>query len=363
MKISFEVGVEQASMVSQHGPPVFSAGYRLVSIFFSAGVPFPVTASMGGQKGHDANYVRRSNKNARAMNGFDGFDTRTFIVNGVASFVRSGGNGNGPALVLLHGFPQTHVMWRRVAQELKDDYFLVMPDLRGYGDSSHAPGESDHANYSKRAMAADVAAVMATLGIESYFVCGHDRGGRVAHRLALDYPKQVKKLCVIDIAPTLDMYARSDMEFARAYYHWFHLIQPQPLPETMIGGNAKTYLHHKLGGWGTGGMAHIEPDALAEYERCFCRTEAIHTACEDYRASAGIDLAHDCESRQRAQKIACDTLVLWGQRGVVQRLFNPLELWQAQCAGRVTGEALAAGHFIPEELPEATASALRQFMR
>ena len=159
------------------------------------------------------------------------------------------------------------------------------------------------------------------------------------------------------------MYARTDMEFARAYYHWFHLIQPQPLPETMIGGNAKTYLHHKLGGWGTGGMAHIEPDALAEYERCFCRTEAIHTACEDYRASAGIDLAHDRESRQRAQKIACDTLVLWGQRGVVQRLFKPLELWQAQCAGLVTGQALPAGHFIPEELPEATASALRQFMR
>jgi len=297
------------------------------------------------------------------MTWFDGFETQTFAVNGVEAFARHGGRRDKPALILLHGFPQTHAMWHRVAQLLRDDYYLVMPDLRGYGDSSHAPGLPDHSNYSKRAMAADVVAVADALGLESFFLCGHDRGGRVAHRLSLDHSQRVKKLCVIDIAPTLDMYARTDMEFARAYYHWFHLIQPAPLPENMIGGNATAYLHNKLGGWGTGGMAHIEPQALAEYERCFCTPAAIHTACEDYRASADIDLLHDRESRARGDKIACDTLVLWGSKGVVQRLFRPLDLWQAQCAATVTGEALPAGHFIPEELPGQTAAALHRYMR
>jgi len=326
-------------MVPPTCSPVLSPGYRFVSIFFNDRVLKAL------------------------MNWFDGFETRTFTVNGVAAVARIGGRHDKPALVLLHGFPQTHVMWHRVAQLLRNDYCLVMPDLRGYGDSSHLPGLPDHSNYSKRAMAADVVALADAVGVDTFYLCGHDRGGRVAHRLALDYPQRVKKLCVIDIAPTLDMYARTDMEFARAYYHWFHLIQPSPLPENMIGGNPIAYLHHKLGGWGTGGMAHIEPQALAEYERCFCRSEAIHTACEDYRASAGIDLEHDRESRLHDQKIACETLVLWGDRGVVQRLFKPLDLWQAQCSATVKGEAVPAGHFIPEECPELTATALRNFMR
>ena len=252
-------------------------------------------------------------------------------------------------------------MWHRVAQRLRHDFFLVLPDLRGYGDSSHAPGLPDHSNYSKRAMAQDLAEVMDALGIASFALCGHDRGGRVAHRLALDHPVRVSKLCVIDIAPTLDMYARTDFDFARAYYHWFHLIQPAPLPEQMIGGNPRAYLHAKLGGWGSGGLSHIEPEALAAYERAFCRDEAIHTACEDYRASAGIDLQHDREGRTRGDKIVCDTLVLWGAHGVVNRLFDPLALWQAQCAARVTGWAMPAGHFIPEQLPEETAAALKAF--
>jgi haloacetate dehalogenase len=278
--------------------------------------------------------------------------------------VRVGGKRDGPPLVLLHGFPQTHVMWHRVARALADRFWLVMPDLRGYGGSAVKPGvpeTADHALYSKRAMAADVVAVANRLDIDSFCLCGHDRGGRVAHRLALDHPDRVSGLCVIDIAPTLDMYARTDMEFARAYYHWFHLIQPAPLPETMIGGDALAYLHHKLGGWGASGLRHIEPEALAHYEQAFCRPEAIHSACEDYRASAGIDLEHDRESRAQERRIACDTLVLWGHRGVVHRLFQPLALWQAQCAGNVTGEAVPAGHFIPEELPETTAWALRDF--
>ena len=301
------------------------------------------------------------------MNWFDGFEIRHFNVNGAQIYARvsAGVADERPALLLLHGFPQSHVMWQRVAQQLAKDYFLVLPDLRGYGDSSKAPGLPDHSNYSKRTMAQDMVAVLDELAIDTFDVCGHDRGGRVAHRLAIDFSARVKRLCVIDIAPTLDMYAATDFEFASAYYHWFHLIQAAPLPETMINGNALAYLHTTLGGWGSRGLDYIEPAALAEYERCFSNPATVHCLCEDYRASAGIDLAHDRASRaQHAHgggKIACDMLVLWGQRGVVQRLFKPLELWQAQCAGRVTGQAMPAGHFIPEELPQSTAAALLDF--
>ena len=297
------------------------------------------------------------------MHWFEDFETRHLEVNGARIFARvsRGAQGPRPALLLLHGFPQSHVMWHRVATRLQQDFYLVLPDLPGYGDSSKAPGLPDHSNYSKRTMARDMVAVMDALGVDRFYLCGHDRGGRVAHRLALDHPARVQKLCVLDIAPTLDMYAATDFEFARAYYHWFHLIQPAPLPETMIGGKPLAYLHAKLGGWGSTSMDYIEPAALAEYERCFVQTETIHAMCEDYRASAGIDLDHDRASRAQGQKIACDTLVLWGARGVVQRLFKPLALWQAQCAGQVTGQALEAGHFIPEELPIETAAQLHQF--
>ncbi len=304
---------------------------------------------------------------------FDGFERHTVTLGGLpVTFRRSADWAlNKPVLVLLHGFPQTHVMWHRVAQQLKESYRIVMPDLRGYGDSSHAVGDAGQAHYSKRAMAREVVDLLDHLGVQDFFLCGHDRGGRVAHRMAVDHAGRVKKLCVIDIAPTLDMYAATDFSFARAYYHWFHLIQPAPLPEQMISGNARAYLHTKLGGWGSQGLGYIESEALAEYERCFCNPAlntqglpaAIHSACEDYRASAGIDLEHDRESRERGEKIACDTLVLWGDRGVVNRLFKPLELWQAQCAGQVSGQAVPAGHFIPEELPEVTAQTLAQFMR
>ena len=307
------------------------------------------------------------------MTWFEGFERQTLPIQGLSvAFRRSADWGNTkPVLVLLHGFPQTHVLWQRVAQQLQDRFRIVMPDLRGYGDSSHAVGDAEHAHYSKRAMAQEVIDLLDHLGVQDFFLCGHDRGGRVAHRLAVDHPGRVQKLCVIDIAPTLDMYDATDFSFARAYYHWFHLIQPAPLPELMIGGNAKAYLHAKLGGWGSQGLGYIEPQALAEYERCFCDPEpntqgwpaAIHSACEDYRASAGIDLEHDRESRARGDKITCDTLVLWGERGVVNRLFQPIQLWQAQCAGQVSGQAVPAGHFIPEELPELTAQALANFMR
>jgi haloacetate dehalogenase len=305
---------------------------------------------------------------------FAGFDKRQFTIEGVTACARISSQwpaqADKPVLVLLHGFPQTHAMWHRVAQALKRDYRLVLPDLRGYGDASHAPGLPDHSNYSKRAMAQDVVGLLDQLGVDRFFLCGHDRGGRVAHRLALDFPARVRRLCVLDIAPTLDMYRRTDMEFARAYYHWFHLIQPSPLPEQMIGGCLLPYLHATLGGWGSGGTAFIEPKALAEYERCLSLPAAragdilpaVHTACEDYRASAGIDLVHDQESRDQGLQVRCDMMVLWGERGVVHRMFKPLELWQAQCAGVVSGHAVPSGHFIPEELPALTAERLRGFM-
>jgi haloacetate dehalogenase len=292
---------------------------------------------------------------------FDGFEAADHNVNGIRLHARVGGRHDAPPLLLVHGFPQSHVLWHRVAQVLAPHFRLVLPDLRGYGRSDKPCGDSEHANYSKRTMAADLVALMRSLGHERFFVAGHDRGGRVAHRLALDHADAVARLCVIDIAPTFDMYAATDMRFARAYYHWFHLIQPHPLPEKMIEGCARDYLLAKLGGWGSAGTAYIEPAALAEYERCFCTPEAIHGACEDYRASAGIDLEHDRASREAGSKVACEMLVIWGERGVVHRLFDPLALWRAQCAGQVSGLAVPAGHFIPEELPGETASALRTF--
>lgn len=288
-------------------------------------------------------------------------DTFAFTTpDGLRLHVRTAGDRGGTPLLLLHGFPQTGALWRRVAERLTG-FFLVIPDLRGYGQSEAAPDRPDHANASKRAMAADVHALMAHLGHARYAVCGHDRGARVGHRLALDQPQAVTKLALIDIVPTLDMYAATDMAFARAYYHWFHLIQPAPLPEQMIGGNPKAYLHAKLGGWGAAGLAHVEPEALAEYERCFCRPEAIHSACEDYRASAGLDLEHDRASRAAGEKIRCDLLAIWGTRGVIHKLFDPVKLWTAQCAGRVSALPVDAGHFIPEERPAETAAALQGF--
>lgn len=334
------------------------------------------------------------------MHWFDDFEIRRFEVKGahIHAHVSRGQCGNRPALLLLHGFPQTHVMWHRVAQRLQQNFYLVMPDLRGYGDSGKPAALPDHSSYCKRSMAQDMVEVMGQLSIDRFGLCGHDRGGRVAHRLAVDHADRVSKLCVIDIVPTLDVYAGnwgtslnggqstevnggqipiakhlgSDphsptphlpryFELAQAYYHWFHLTQPEPLPETMIGGNPLAYLHHKLGGWGTGGMGHLEPAALAEYERCFIKPETIHAVCEDYRAGASIDLVHDQASRAAGQKIASDTLVLWGAKGVVNRLFQPLALWQAQCAASVTGVAMDSGHFIPEEMPQETARHLANF--
>lgn len=267
--------------------------------------------------------------------------------------------GQRPPLVLLHGFPQTHAIWHGVAARLRERFTLVLPDLRGYGDSAKPPGSADHVAYSKRTMAADIVALMQGLGFESFFVCGHDRGGRVAHRLALDHPRAAHALMLLDISPTLTMYEQTTMEFAQRYYHWFFLTQPAPLPERLIGADPVFYLRTKLGGWGSGGTTFFDPRALAEYERCFQDPATIHAQCEDYRAAATIDLAHDRADAYR--RIECPVRVLWGERGVVHRLFTPVADWQAKAAGRVTGRAVPTGHYIPEEAPDLLAEEIAAF--
>ena len=268
--------------------------------------------------------------------------------------------GSGPPLLLLHGFPQTHAMWRRVARLLAPHFTLVMPDLRGYGDSSKPADSLDHAEHSKRAMAADMRFLMRRLGHERFGVAGHDRGGRVAHRLALDHPGAVSRLAVIDIAPTLDMYERTDLAFATAYYHWFHLIQPAPLPERMIVGDWRFYLRHKMGGWGSGGLAHVEPEALAEYERAFSNPATVHAMCEDYRAAASIDLDHDKADLDK--KIGCPLMALWGEKGAMGRLYDVLSIWRERAIA-VTGRALPAGHNLQEEVPDLVVQEIRGFLR
>lgn len=277
-------------------------------------------------------------------------------VNGVEIAVRRG--GEGPPLLLLHGYPQTHAIWHRVAPRLARHYTLVMPDLRGYGDSAKPETDAAHAPYSKRAMAQDMRELMASLGHTRFFVCGHDRGGRVAHRLAVDHPDAVAKLMVLDISPTRTMYERTNMEFATLYYHWFFLIQPAPLPERLIGADPAFYLRWKLDPWRTAGAGFFDPRALAEYERCFTPA-TIHATCEDYRAAASIDLEHDRADGDRC--IECPVHALWGERGVVHRLYTPLADWQSKARGPVTGTATTGGHYIPEETPDVFVDHARAF--
>jgi len=290
---------------------------------------------------------------------YPGYESHWVDTSAGKLFARSG--GKGPPLLLLHGYAQTNVMWHRVAPALARHYTVVCADLRGYGDSGKPASDDTHAAYSKRAMAADMVELMRDLGHSRFRLVGHDRGGRVAHRMCIDHPDAVSQLAILDISPTRTMYARTDQAFATAYYHWFFLIQPFDLPERLIGADPAYYLQRKLGGWGTG-IAHFDPRALAEYTRCFSDPATIHATCEDYRASASIDLEHDRASRAAGAKVACDMLVLWGTRGVVGRLYDPLALWRAQCAAPVEGSAMEAGHFIPEELPDDTAARLAAFV-
>ncbi|MBA3596560.1 MAG: alpha/beta hydrolase [Methylibium sp.] len=268
--------------------------------------------------------------------------------------------GTGAPLLLLHGHPQTHAIWHRVAPVLAQHRTVVAADLRGYGDSTKPSGAADHENYSKRAMARDPLALMHALGFERFDVLAHDRGARVAHRLAMDRPEAVQRLVLLDIAPTLAMYEQTTEAFARAYWHWFFLIQPAPLPERLIQADPASYVRDVMSR-GSAGLGAFDPRALAEYERCIALPGAAHGLCEDYRASAGIDLEHDRADRDAGRLLEQPLLALWGEQGVVHRCFRPLDEWR-RVARDVKGEALACGHYIPEEAPEALLASVVPFL-
>ena len=289
---------------------------------------------------------------------FPGFVPRR--IDGAGTPIHCVVGGTGPPLLMLHGYPQTHAMWHKIALDLARDYTVVCADLRGYGDSGKPASDDTHAAYSKRAMAADMVAVMRALGHERFRLAGHDRGGRVAHRLALDHPQCVERVAVLDISPTRLMFRATDMAFAKAYYHWFFLIQPFDMPERMIGADPRYYLRRKTSGWGSAGGAFFDPRAYAEYERCFVDPVTIHATCEDYRAAASIDLEHDDADVAAGRVVECPLLVLWGKKGVVERCFHPLEDWRS-VARDVRGEALPTGHYLAEEAPLETLAALRAF--
>ena len=259
--------------------------------------------------------------------------------------------GSGPALLLLHGHPQTHAIWHKVAPQLAERYTVIAADLRGYGDSGKPAGLPDHSNYSKRVMAADQLGLMRHFGHQRFLVLAHDRGARVAYRLALDHPGAVSRLVTLDIAPTLAMYEKTSMAFATAYYHWFFLIRPAPFPETLINSHPGDYLKHTIGGR-SAGLAPFTDAAYAEYLRCLQDPATVHGICEDYRASAGIDLDHERADLAAGRKITCPMLALWGAHGAVGQCFEPLAEWQALAAD-VRGHALDCGHYIPEEAPQA----------
>ena len=288
---------------------------------------------------------------------FPGFQRKKVRTRGATINLVAGGKGE--PVLLLHGYPETHAMWHKVAPELARDYTVVCPDLRGYGDSSKPKGLSDHSNYSKRAMAQDMVEVMRALGHERFHVVGHDRGGRVAHRLARDHGTRVRTLTVLDISPTLKMYRNTTMQFAKAYYHWFFLIQEAPIPERMLKGQAPFYVLKRLGR-GKSGLKYFSKEAMAQYVRAFKDPRTIHATCEDYRAAATIDLMHD--QKDLARKIRMPLLALWGKQGVIEALFDCLENWR-EVATDVRGRALACGHFIPEERPEELVRELRRFLR
>ena len=289
---------------------------------------------------------------------FPGFESELIEVNGVKIMTRKGGSGQ--PLLLLHGHPQTHAIWHRVAQQLAESHTVVMTDLRGYGDSSKPQGSHDHLNYSKRVMALDQIEVMRHFGFAQFDVLAHDRGARVAHRLALDHPKAVKRLVLLDIAPTLAMYEKTSNQFARSYWHWFFLIQPAPLPERLIEADPAAYVRDVLGRR-SAGLAPFDPRALAEYVRCLELPGTAHGLCEDYRASASIDLVHDQLDIDKKNFLQQAVLVLWGEQGVVNQCFEPLKEW-SKLAVNVKGHALPCGHYIPEEAPELLLNQVQSFL-
>jgi len=278
-------------------------------------------------------------------------------INVTKTYINMVTGGDGPPLLLLHGYPQTHVMWHKVASDLAKQFTLVIPDLRGYGDSGTPEVDGEHFNYSKRANALDQVELMTSLGYERFMVAGHDRGARVAHRMALDHTDKIEKLCVLDIIPTHRVFADSDKRLATMYWHWFFLIQKHPLPETLIGNNVEFYLRSQFGAWGNGDD-FITDEAFSEYFRCFKNSRVIEATCEDYRAGASIDLTHDEVDMDR--KIECPLLVLWGASGAMHKLYDVVDVWRDR-AKDVSGWAVDSGHFIPEEAPDTILEAFASF--
>jgi haloacetate dehalogenase len=295
------------------------------------------------------------------LNGFKTEKRR--VATGIQISFRIG--GAGPPLLLLHGYPQTHLMWAQMAPQMAQQFTVIMSDLRGYGDSDKPESDPRHATYSFRAMAEDQVGLMETLGYGQFAVAGHDRGARVTHRMCLDHADRVTQAAVLDIAPTLTLYERADMSFAMGYYEWFLLPQPEPFPEKLIGADPKFYLQYELLGWSQNKELDIasifDSECLAEYERCFCDPATIHATCEDYRAAASIDLEHDRSDRESGRKIQCPLLVLWGDANQVLQKFDMLECWREVSDNTVEGHALPCGHYLPEEVPQEVFEAFKFF--
>jgi haloacetate dehalogenase len=284
---------------------------------------------------------------------FEGF-TLTHL-DGPVGPIRLRHGGSGPPLLLLHGNPQTHAMWHLVAPKLAERFTVVCPDLRGYGGSPKPPATPDHQPYAKTEMAKDVVLVMEQFGYPRFLLAGHDRGGRVAHRLALDHPERVEKLAILDIVPTIEHFERTDMRFAMGYYHWFWFAQPHPFPEELINAAPDIWFKaHTARDWGRRPDL-FAPVALDDYLAAARQPDAIRGMCEDYRAAATIDLEHDRASREAGRKVQCPMLVLWGAKGKIGEWYDPLAIWQQYCAAPVIGGEVAdSGHYIPEEAPQAT---------
>ena len=288
---------------------------------------------------------------------FEGFDELQIETSGATINLVKG--GSGPPLLMLHGYPQSHVMWHKIAPRLAEDFTVVAPDLRGYGDSGKPHGDPEHLIYSKREMARDQAEVMTQLGFDTFLLVGHDRGARVSHRLTKDHSDRVLKLATLDIIPTHKMFQIVNKEMATNTYHWFFLIQPYDFPERMIGGAADYFIRTRFTR-GANAETIFPSEAVEQYVRCFCDPGTIHATCEDYRAGASIDLVHD--EADFDNKVTCPMLALWSETGYVGRTQNVLEVW-SEYATNVRGFSLPAGHFLAEELPDATYEAIVGFLQ
>ena len=287
---------------------------------------------------------------------FDKFELNKIKVDQISINYRKGGSGE--PILLLHGYPQTHLMWRKIAPLLSENYTIVCSDLRGYGDSDKPDSDETHSTYSKKSMAADQFNLMKKLGYNKFSVIGHDRGARVAHRMGLDYPNNINKIALLDIVPTTHVFENTDKELATKYYHWFFLIQKYPFPETLIGNNPEYYIKSKLQSW-SGKKEFISEEIVKEYLRCFSDPKCIHATCEDYRAGASIDLKD--HKKDRNQILTCPLLVLWGSHSPVAQLYNPISVWK-EWAQNVEGKAINSGHYIPEENPKECYDILTKFL-